>query len=121
MQFRNDQALDSQLRDQQQEFDSGKMGPRNRNKRMNEEVPTRIRPALGVLLEAVHYAEQTSGDCWEFAVEIAQLTALGLTPNDLRWLVRKGLVEHQLPTGWRNQLALAKMVNGYGEYIQTGD
>ena len=68
---------------------------RNHNKRMIEEVPARIRPALGVLLEAVHYAEQTSGDYWEFAVGLDQLTALGLTCNDFRWLVRKGLVEHQ--------------------------
>jgi len=67
----------------------------NLNGRVVEEVPARIRPALGVLLEAMHYAEQTSGDCWEFAVELDQLTALGLTGNDFRWLVRKGLVEHQ--------------------------
>ncbi len=71
------------------------MKTRNHNERMIEEVPARIRPALGVLLEAVHYAEQTSGDCWEFAVELDQLTALGLTCNDFRWLVRRGLVEHQ--------------------------
>ena len=71
------------------------MEPRSNNKRLVAEVPARIRPALGVLLEAVHYAEQTSGDCWEFAVELDQLIALGLTGNDFRWLVRKGLVEHQ--------------------------
>ncbi|NQT11526.1 MAG: hypothetical protein HQ582_02185 [Planctomycetes bacterium] len=59
------------------------------------EVPARITPALGVLLEAVHYAKQTGGDRWEFAVELDQLTALGLTRNDFRWLVRNGLVEHQ--------------------------
>ena len=58
-------------------------------------LPAKFRPALRVLLEAVDYAEQTSGDCWEFAVELDQLTALGLTCNDFRWLVRKGLVEHQ--------------------------
>ena len=60
-----------------------------------EEVPARIRPALEVLLEAMCYAEQTSGDCWEFAVEQDHLTSMGLTRNDFRWLVRKGLVEHQ--------------------------
>lgn len=59
------------------------------------EVPARIRLALGVLLEAVQYAEQTNCDRWEFAVELDQLTALGLTPNDFRWLVRRGLVDHQ--------------------------
>ncbi len=70
--------LDSQLEDQQQELATVKMEPRNHNKRMIPEVPPRIKPALDVLLEAVHYAEQTSGDCWEFAVELAQLTTLGL-------------------------------------------
>lgn len=58
-------------------------------------VPARIRPALDALLEAMHYAEQTSSDCWEFAIEHDQLISLGLTRNDFRWLVRKGLVEHQ--------------------------
>lgn len=71
------------------------MKPRNHNKRMIEEAPARIRSALGVLLEAVRYAEQTSDDCWEFAVELDQLAALGLTRNDFRWLVRNGLVEHR--------------------------
>jgi hypothetical protein len=71
------------------------MEPRNHKQQMIEEVPARIRPALDVLLEAVQYAEQTSGDRWEFAAERDQLTALGLTCNDFRWLVRNGLVQHQ--------------------------
>ena len=71
------------------------MDSRNYKKRTNEGVPTRIMPALGLLLEARQYAEQTSGNPWEFSVELDQLTALGLTRNDFRWLVCKGLVEHQ--------------------------
>lgn len=71
------------------------MEPRRHHKRTIEELPARIRPALGVLLEAAHYAEETSGDIWEYAVELDQLTALGFTCNDFRFLVRKGLVEHQ--------------------------
>jgi hypothetical protein len=59
-----------------------------------ETVPERIRPALIPLLEAIQYAEQTSGNHWEFAVEVEILVALGLTLNDFRWLVRAGLVEH---------------------------
>ena len=59
------------------------------------QVPVRIQPALVTLLEAVSYAEQTSGDYWEFAVELESLLALGLTRNDFRWLVRNGLVEHK--------------------------
>ena len=72
-----------------------KIEPRSHNNPVVEEVPVHIWPALGVLLEAARYAEQTSGDCWEFAVELDQLAALGLTCNDFRWLVRKGFVEHQ--------------------------
>ncbi len=71
------------------------METRSPNERMSEEAPARIARALDVLLEAVHYAEQTDSNCWEFAVELNQLTALGLNCNDFRWLVRKGLVEHQ--------------------------
>lgn len=58
-------------------------------------VPARIRPALAVLAEALDYSAQTNSDRWEFAVEIDQLVALGLTRNDFRWLVRKQLVEHR--------------------------
>lgn len=59
------------------------------------EVPTKISPAILLLLEAFQYAEQTSADFWEFAVELEFLGALGLTYNDFRWLVKKGLVEHR--------------------------
>ena len=71
------------------------MDSRNQHKRTKKGVPARVVPALGLLLEAMQYAKQTSGDPWEFSVELEQLTALGLTRNDFRWLVRKGLVEHQ--------------------------
>ncbi len=59
------------------------------------EVPDRINHAIELLVQARLYAEQTSGDCWEFAVEIAQLMAMGLNLNDFRWLVRSGIVEHK--------------------------
>ena len=71
------------------------MDSQNQHKRTKKGVPTRVVPALGLLLEAMQYAKQTSGDPWEFSVELEQLTALGLTRNDFRWLVRKGLVEHR--------------------------
>ena len=57
-------------------------------------IAAKFRPALALLLEAFDYAEQTSGDCWEFAVEIQQLRELGLSQNDLRWLVRMQFSEH---------------------------
>lgn len=58
-------------------------------------IPTRIQPSMQLLNEAIDYATQTNSDCWEFAVEMEMLLALGLTPNDFRWLVRNGLVEHK--------------------------
>jgi hypothetical protein len=77
------------------------------------EVPTRIRPAVILLLEAFHYASQTSVDRWEFAVELDDLDALGLTRNDYRWLVRQGLVEH------RREVTLE--VDDGREFRATGD
>jgi len=57
-------------------------------------MAAKFRPALALLLEASEYAQQTSGNCWEFAVEIQQLREIGLSHNDLRWLVRMQFVEH---------------------------
>lgn len=50
--------------------------------------------ALSLLTDAAEYAERTSGDPWEFAVEIRQLRELGLSANDLRFLVRLQYVVH---------------------------
>ena len=71
------------------------METRAQSNRSYGDVPARIRPALVALYEAFEYADQTSGDVWEFAVEMDQLAAQGLTRNDFRWLVRKGWAEHQ--------------------------
>ena len=53
-----------------------------------------IRTAVSHLLRAAGYAEETHDTRWEYAVEIARLLDFGLDNNDLRWLVRKGFVEH---------------------------
>lgn len=50
--------------------------------------------AFSLLKDAAVYAEQTSGERWEFAVEIESLRAVGLSLNDLRWLVRMQYVQH---------------------------
>ncbi len=70
-------------------------------------------PALALLLEAFEYAEQTSGDRWEFAVEIQHLRKLGLSRNDLRWLVRMQFVEHAREVTVRG--------NDGREFQSTGD
>ncbi len=78
-----------------------------------DQFPQKIQFAIEILREASDYADRTTGDPWEFAVEIQELRDLGLAANDLRFLVRKGLVEH------------AREVTGVGQdgrnFQQTGD
>lgn len=47
-----------------------------------------------VLWRAYNYAQDAGADRWEFAIEIQQFYDLGLTNNELRWLVAKGIAEH---------------------------
>ena len=46
------------------------------------------------LAEAYDYARDMQCDLWDFAVEIEALTAIGLSLDDLRWLVTSGYVRH---------------------------
>ena len=46
-------------------------------------------PALRILMRAAAYAEDVGGDPWQFAVELSELEAAGLTRTDLRWLLGK--------------------------------
>lgn len=46
------------------------------------------------LLQSQLYAEDVGADCWEFALDLAELKAVGLTSSDLRWLVLKGYAQH---------------------------
>jgi hypothetical protein len=57
-------------------------------------LATKFEHPLALLVEAAAYAEQTSGDPWEYAIEIHELRALGLSENDLRFLVRLDYVDH---------------------------
>jgi hypothetical protein len=50
--------------------------------------------AAALLLEAHRLALDLGCDPWEFAVEIGELRATGLTNNALRWLLHKGYVRH---------------------------
>jgi hypothetical protein len=45
-------------------------------------------------MEAHRYAQDVQRDIWQFAVETDTLAAAGLLPNDFRWLVLKGYVDH---------------------------
>jgi len=53
-----------------------------------------LRSALAQLAHADACAQSAQCSSWEFAVEIESLIAEGLSTSDLRWLVRKGYVEH---------------------------
>ncbi|MGD0897241.1 MAG: hypothetical protein ABR915_05350 [Thermoguttaceae bacterium] len=50
--------------------------------------------ALAQLAKARGYAQEFQCESWEFAVEIDRLLALGVTTSDLRWLIKKGYIEH---------------------------
>jgi hypothetical protein len=58
------------------------------------DLAAEIRAALAQMAKAHHYAHEVRSDPWEFAVEIERLIDLGLTTSDLRWLVKKGYIEH---------------------------
>lgn len=61
---------------------------------MQQGFLSKLQPALLALLDAFEYAEDAAADPWDFAVSIQYLRELGLNETDLRWLVRKGLVQH---------------------------
>lgn len=59
------------------------------------QLPSRLELAMNPLFEAVVFAKHAGSDCWEFAVEMDTLLKMGLSLNDLRFLVRLDLVEHK--------------------------
>jgi hypothetical protein len=76
-------------------------------------MAAKFKRALALLLASAAYARQTSGDCWEFAVEIGQLNRLGLCENDLRFLVRMRFVDHATE--------VTNSGNCSREFLPTGD
>jgi hypothetical protein len=54
----------------------------------------RIREALQLLADAASCAQDVGADVWQFAVELSALRRAGLTANECRWLVAKGLARH---------------------------
>lgn len=60
------------------------------------------RSGLRLLLDAYRYSEELDCDVWEFALEWPFLEKAGLTINQLRWLVIKGLADHARDVTGRN-------------------
>jgi hypothetical protein len=52
-----------------------------------------MRVAMVELATAHNYAQDVRCDRWQFAVEIEHLTAMGLTADDIRWLVARSYIE----------------------------
>lgn len=57
-----------------------------------------MRAALAQLYAAQRYAEDVLSDPWQFAVEMNRLLGLGASVSDLRWLTKKGYIEHACET-----------------------
>ncbi len=53
-----------------------------------------LRAALAQLRRAFDYAQDVQCDPWDFAIELDRLIDLGVTVTDLRWMVKKGYVDH---------------------------
>jgi hypothetical protein len=53
------------------------------------EVALRIKLALQLLMQAHDYSVELGSNCWDFAVDSSSLHELGLSKNDLRWLLHK--------------------------------
>ena len=65
-------------------------------------VPTAaFQAGLTELLKACDYAHQIRRAAWDFAVEVAQLRAAGMTESDFRWLVCRVYVEYANERGRR--------------------
>jgi hypothetical protein len=62
------------------------------------ELGARLHAALAMLVEAHALAADAHADGWEFAVEVADLQAIGLSKNAIRWLVHKGYARHAVET-----------------------
>lgn len=61
---------------------------------IDEAMLLHVQPGLQLLWDSCVCARQASAEPWEFSVEWPELRRLGLTCNDVRWLIRQGLVQH---------------------------
>jgi hypothetical protein len=53
-----------------------------------------IHSALALLMDAATCAQDVGAELWQFSVEISALLRSGLTTNECRWIVAKGLAKH---------------------------
>jgi hypothetical protein len=60
----------------------------------SERFTPEICSALFLLLDAAECAQDGRTDVWQFSIELSVLLEMGLTKNDCRWLIAKGLCKH---------------------------
>jgi hypothetical protein len=65
---------------------------------LDDLISDRFRSALGLLLTAFDYAQDSGSDRWQFAVEVSELLSNGATLADIRWLILRGFAEHAKET-----------------------
>jgi hypothetical protein len=68
--------------------------PGGRGKSNGLPISAGTRAALALLQHALDCARDARAPPWDFALEIGQLYAAGLTITDLRWMVVKEFIEH---------------------------
>jgi hypothetical protein len=68
--------------------------------------------ALQLLLQASEYALEMQCVNWEFAVDIVSLREVGLTMNDVRWLMLNEYVQHAVEVTDREQDRRVFQANG---------
>jgi hypothetical protein len=70
-----------------------------------QKISASVQTAIVRLAEAHDYARDVQCDSWEFAVGIAQIKAIGLSDDDLHWLVANGYVKHKREITKRSDIA----------------
>ncbi len=63
---------------------------------LGPEATERLRPALQLLLNIHRRFQSTRRRPWHFALDLRELEAAGLTHDDLRELIARGLLAHQV-------------------------
>src|SRR5262245_53234119 len=70
----------------------------NRGLAEREPLAADMQAAFARLLQGFDLAQQVQRSVWELAVPIGELRVLGLTDDQLRWLLHQGYVEHAVET-----------------------
>ena len=71
-----------------------KIGLDEHTDRFTASVGPRIRRAFSLFADGYYFSADLKCSVWEFAITITELHDAGLSDNDIRWMMRKYLVDH---------------------------